>query len=205
MKELVIIDYGMGNLRSVQKAFERIEINAIISNDSRIIEKSTKLVLPGVGHFANAVQKIKELGIWDLLNKKALIDKTPILGICLGMQLMTRFSEEGNIEGFGWINGIVNRFKINNKLRYKVPHIGWNTVVVKKEDPLFQGILKKDSFYFVHSYCCACNNPEDELSTTVYESEFASSFSKGNILGVQFHPEKSQEQGDKILSNFAKI
>jgi len=202
---VVVIDYGMGNLRSVEKKLKRIGAIACISADLEIIEKASKLILPGVGHFSNAVKNLKESGIWGVLNKKVLIEKTPILGICLGMQLMAKHSEEGNVGGLGWFDADVIKFCIKDQLKYKVPHIGWNDADINKESALFKGITGEIKFYFVHSYHIKCNNKLDVLTTTEYEYEFTSAIQKDNIFGVQFHPEKSHNWGEMLLENFIKI
>ncbi len=203
MNKIIIVDYGMGNLRSVQKKFERIGISALISDNLNLIKQANKIVLPGVGHFANGVKNLKERGIWDILNQKVLIEKTPIIGICLGMQLMAKSSEEGDIEGLGWIDSQVVRFKVSDKIKYKIPHIGWNNLKIKKVNTFFNNIEPESLFYFVHSYHFVCNNLGDELTSTEYDYTFTSSILKENILGVQFHPEKSHDQGEILLKNFA--
>jgi len=205
MPDIIIVDYGMGNLRSVQKKFERINVNAEISEDLVKIKNAIKLVLPGVGHFANGVKKLKEKGIWDVLNNRVLIDKVPILGICLGMQLMAKRSEEGDVEGFGWFDAKVVRFRVTDKIKYKVPQMGWNNVSIIKENPFFKGIDPESQFYFVHSYHWVCNNVTDELTSTEYDYKFTSAVCRDNILGVQFHPEKSHEQGELLLKNFIEF
>ncbi len=202
---IVIVDYGMGNLRSVEKKFHLVGSNAVISSDLKLIEQADKLVLPGVGHFANGVKKLNELGLWGLLNKKVLQDKVPILGICLGMQLMAKFSEEGDVNGFGWFDAEVIKFRMKNNLKYKVPHMGWNNIVQKKESMLLKNVSSDAMFYFVHSYHIKCNNKEDVLTTTEYEYEFASAIEKENIFGVQFHPEKSHDMGERLIKNFVNI
>lgn len=202
---IVIIDYGMGNLRSIQKKMIQIGVNAEISKDIKIIAKADKLILPGVGHFANGIKNLKQYGLWDLLNSKVLIEKTPILGICLGMQLMANHSEEGDLEGLGWIDANVVRFKINNKLKYKVPHIGWNTTFINKKSSLLNEISNDSMFYFVHSYHIKCHNNEDILATSHYEYSFSSAIQKDNIYGTQFHPEKSHNWGEQLLINFVNI
>ncbi len=203
--KITIIDYGMGNLRSVQKKFQRVGAESEISSDLDLIRKSEKLILPGVGHFANGVKKLKESGIWDVLSQKVLVDKTPILGICLGMQLMAKHSEEGDVEGLGWFDADVVKFTIKNKLKYKVPHMGWNNAVIKKESPLFNNVPEDAMFYFVHSYHIKCNDEKDILTTTEYEYEFTSAIQKGNIYGTQFHPEKSHDWGEQLFKNFVEI
>ena len=202
---ITIIDYGMGNLRSVEKKFVRVGAGVEITNNPNIIINAKKLVLPGVGHFANGVKKLKELGIWEVHNEKVLKHKTPILGICLGMQIMAKDGEEGGLKGLGWIDATVVKFQIKNHLRFKVPHMGWNDIVVDKESVLFQGVPEEAVFYFAHSYHIKCNNPKEILSTSDYEYNFTSSIQKDNIYGTQFHPEKSHDWGEIILRNFINI
>ena len=203
--KIIIVDYGMGNLRSVQKKFDHIGAEAAISSDPKEIRHASKLILPGVGHFANGVNKLIELGIWDTLNKAVLIDQKQILGICLGMQLMAGYSEEGSAKGLGWFDAEVIRFRIENKIKYKVPHMAWNSATIRKESLLFENIPNNTMFYFVHSYHMRCNEEKDVLCTTEYEYEFASAIQKGNIYGTQFHPEKSHDWGEQLLANFVKL
>ena len=205
MTEVVIVDYGMGNLRSVEKKLSNIGVNAIVTRNNEVINNADKLVLPGVGHFANGVRNLKSYGLWDILNDKVLIKHTPVLGICLGMQLMARHGEEGNTEGLGWFDADVVKFRIKDKLKYKIPHMGWNNITVKKDHSLFRGSREKDLYYFVHSYHINCYDPEDILATTTYEYEFTSSVQKNNIFGTQFHPEKSHDYGEVLLRNFISI
>lgn len=202
---MVIIDYGMGNLRSVQKKLEQVGARVMVSDDPFIIEKAEKLVLPGVGHFANGVNKLKTMDLWDVLNKRVIEDKVPILGICLGMQLMARHSDEGNGFGLDWFDAEVVRFDIVDKLSFKVPHMGWNNAVVNKESALLSGLSSEAMFYFVHSFHMVCNNQEDILTITEYEYAFTSAIQKGNIYGTQFHPEKSHDWGEAIFKNFVKL
>lgn len=202
---IVIVDYGAGNLRSVEKKFNRLHKPVRVSADPDVIARADKLVLPGVGHFASGVRKLKESGIWDVLNKAVLIDQTPILGICLGMQLMTRFSEEGNAEGFGWFDAEVVRFRVSDKLTHKVPHIGWNTAEPAKPSPLFTNVSDTAMFYFVHAYHVVCQDPQDVLTHTTYESLFASTIQKKNMYGTQFHPEKSHDAGEQLIRNFVGL
>ena len=153
---IIIIDYGMGNLRSVLNKFKRLNIPAEISSNPKVIEKAEKLILPGVGHFANGLKKIKEYGLWSILNQKVLKDRVPILGICLGMQLFAKHSEEGNCEGFGWLDAEVKRFKMEDKINWKVPHIGWNSITQNKDSVLFEDVNKDSLYYFIHSYHIVC-------------------------------------------------
>jgi len=201
---ITIIDYGLGNLRSVQKAIERLNYKAVISGTTDDIEKANKLILPGVGHFSQGIKNIKKYGLLEILNQKITQNKIPILGICLGMQLMTEYSEEGNCKGLGWINARTKKFNFDNN-NLKVPHMGWNTVIPKKENNVFKCITVKDTFYFVHSYYVLCENIEDILFKTNYGIEFHSAFQKDNVIGVQFHPEKSHSSGLKLLSEFIKM
>lgn len=202
---IVIVDYGMGNLRSVLKKFENLKIDACISADYHVIKNADKLLLPGVGHFANGIRNINERNLWDCLNEKVLVKKTPILGICLGMQLMAKYSEEGNCSGLSWFDADVIKFKIKDKLRFKVPHMGWNQLKILKKAPLSFGIEESDTFYFVHSFHITCRSQEDELYLTEYEYPFVSAINKDNIWGLQFHPEKSHNAGELMLKNFSKI
>jgi len=205
MSKIVVIDYGMGNLFSVKKSFGRIGINATITNNPTEIKLSDKIILPGVGHYKKAVQNLKSLGIWDILNEKVLVNKTPILGICLGMQLMANSSEEGDAEGFGWFDAEVVKFNVKDKLSFKVPHTGWNQIVKKKESKLMLGIPDFSEFYFVHSYHISCKNTFDVLNETDYEYKFPSAIEKDNLFGVQYHPEKSHDVGERLLLNFSKL
>ncbi len=205
MERIVIVDYGMGNLRSVQKKIENIGGKGILSSDKEEISNAAKIILPGVGHFKSAVNKLKEKGLWDILNKKALVNKTPILGICLGMQLMAKHSEEGDVDGFGWFDATVVKFQVSDKLKFKIPHIGWNQTIVKRENDLLKGIEEDANYYFVHSYYIKCNDQKDILANTIYDCEFTSVIQKENIYGVQFHPEKSHETGESLLRNFINL
>ena len=205
MRPFVIVDYGMGNLNSVKRKFARIGVEATITRDFRQIITAHKLVLPGVGHFEKAVGNLKEWGLWDALNDTVLVKKVPILGICLGMQLMAKHSDEGSVDGLGWFNGDVIRFKATDRLKYKIPHMGWNSVRVCKDSALFHDIPENSEFYFVHSYHYQSHDPSEVLTYTTYEYEFCSAVAKGNIFGLQYHPEKSHDIGEKMLLNFAKI
>jgi glutamine amidotransferase len=199
---IVIVDYGMGNLRSVQKLLIRLEAESKISLEPRDLENADKIILPGVGHFAKAMANLAERGFIDPLRDKVLQQKTPILGICLGMQLFSRRSEEGNVDGLGWIDAETVRFALKEGSDLKIPHMGWNSVDVCKESPLVNGLGENPLFYFVHSYHVVCRDPSDILTTTDYGIRFISSVQKENIFGTQFHPEKSHMDGIKIMKNF---
>jgi imidazole glycerol-phosphate synthase subunit HisH len=202
---IAIIDYGMGNLGSVKNKLNRIGASSIVTSNIEEIKNCNKIILPGVGHFAKAVYNIKKCNLWDFLSTEVLINKKPILGICLGMQLMAKHSAEGNIEGFGWFDANVISFKVKDTLRFKVPHIGWNNVIEKKSNKLYENIAPSSEFYFVHSYYFKCNEIVDILAESTYETPFTSSIQKGNIFGVQFHPEKSHNDGEQLLRNFIEI
>jgi len=202
----VIIDYGMGNLRSVSNKFHRMNIPSIVTSDGNIIQQASKLILPGVGHFASGMKNLARLGIIDILNKRVLVDKIPILGICLGVQLFSNFSEEGNVSGLGWIDAQTIRFRFNaNEHPYKIPHMGWNSINKRKESRLLEYIRQDEMFYFVHSFHLDCNQKQDILTKTEYSYEFVSAIEHENIYGTQFHPEKSHEWGFQLLKNFSKI
>jgi glutamine amidotransferase len=204
MKKIVIIDYGMGNLHSVYKKINSItkDHEIIISSRKEDIETADKLILPGVGHFKKAIENINKLDLWDVINDQVLINKKPILGICLGMQLMANHSEEGDVNGFGWINAEVVRFNINDRLKFKIPHMGWNQIEIHKDSLLMKNIPSLSEFYFVHSFHFICHDEADILNTTVYEKSFVSSIQKDTIFGVQYHPEKSHDVGELLLKNF---
>jgi imidazole glycerol-phosphate synthase subunit HisH len=203
--KIVIIDYGMGNLSSVKKIFDRLNIDSFISSKPKDILNADKIILPGVGHFQKAMENLNKLHLIGVLNEMVLVQQKPILGICLGMQLMGKTSQEGNIEGFGWIDAEVVKFKVSDKLKYKIPHMGWNQVVKSKESRLMQGVDVLSEFYFVHSFYMKVNNSSDILSKTEYEDWFVSSIEKNNIFGVQYHPEKSHDSGNILLKNFTYL
>jgi imidazole glycerol-phosphate synthase subunit HisH len=198
---IAVINYGMGNLRSVQKAFERIGSPIQITSSIPEIMKAEKLVLPGVGHFANGMKNLRDMGLQDALNEKVISQKVPILGICLGMQLFTGFSEEGNVAGLGWIKATTRKFVFTDG-SLKIPHMGWNTVIPVKDSFLLTGCSPEDHYYFVHSYYVDCENQSDIMLKTHYGITFTSSFQSGNIFGTQFHPEKSHRPGLNLLKNF---
>ncbi len=206
MRELIgIIDYGMGNLNSVKRKINILGAEAIITNDISILKKTTKLVLPGVGNFKKAMDNLNSLGIIPILNQRANIDKIPILGICLGMQLMCNFSEEGNVDGLSWINGRVVRFKKEKGNNEKIPHMGWNTLEIEGESPLMKDITEENEMYFVHSYHVELQDEKIAINKTNYAYPFVSGFQKENLFGLQYHPEKSHDAGGIIFKNFLKL
>jgi glutamine amidotransferase len=202
---IVIVDYGMGNLGSVLNMLKKINVEAKITSNLDEIYKANKILLPGVGSFDNAMQKISNLGMKDILNHKALKEKIPILGICLGMQLLTNKSEEGKLEGLGWITGEVLSFKGKINDKFKIPHMGWNTTISVLKSDLNLNIDQINKYYFVHSYFVKALDEKNVLMTTNYGINFHSAIVKDNIFGVQFHPEKSHQFGMNLLEKFSKI
>ena len=199
---IAIVDYGMGNLGSIQNMLKKIGAQVTITRDPATVGAADKIILPGVGAFDTAMENLNRLGLTPLLNDLALEKHRPILGICLGMQLMTKRSDEGTLPGLGWLDAETVRFA-NGSLR--VPHMGWNTVDIRREDPLFKDMYEESRFYFVHSYFVKCADDSDILTSTRYSIDFCSSFAKGNIRGVQYHPEKSHKFGMLLLKNFAEM
>ena len=203
---IVIIDYGMGNLGSIKNMFSYAGLEAEISSDKNIIGKANKLILPGVGSFDKGMENINQYGLFPIIKEHLLCRKTPTLGICLGMQLLTFRSEEGTSSGLGFIDAEVKRFNFDGTNRKrKIPHMGWNYVNIKKQNYLIDGLSEDSRFYFVHSYYVKCNDSSDILLTSEYGLEFTSAFQRDNIMGVQFHPEKSHKFGMQIIKNFARI
>ncbi len=201
---LVIIDYGMGNLGSIANMLRRLNAPAQVSSKIADIEAASALILPGVGAFDHGMQRLRESGIERVLRKKVLMDRTPILGICLGMQLFTRRSEEGDLPGLGWIDGETKRFDVRRlDQRLKVPHMGWNLVEPRHDHPLFEGDAPF-RFYFVHSYHVCCENADNVLAVSYFGRAFTAAICKDNILGVQFHPEKSHRYGLTLLANYVR-
>ena len=199
---ITIIDYEMGNIGSIQNMLKKIGAQSIVTSSVSDIEASRKLILPGVGSFDTGMKNLSKLNLVDILNQKVLQEKIPIIGFCLGMQLITRSSEEGNLPGLGWIDAKTEKFKFNGTNALKIPHMGWNTIKVKKNNPLLTTPTERTRFYFVHSYYVNCRNEKDILFTTDYGYEFVSGFMHENIYGLQFHPEKSHKYGMHILNNF---
>lgn len=202
---ITIVDYGMGNLGSIFNMFKKIGVQSKITSDKIEIEKASKILLPGVGSFDAAMSKIKELDFQSLLNFKALEEKIPVLGICLGMQLLTNSSEEGNLPGLGWIPAETLKFKFDANQNLKIPHMGWNMVQKNRSSKLIDDFEEEARFYFVHSYYVKCKNDANSILKTNYGFTFDSVIQKDNIYGAQFHPEKSHKFGMKLFKNFSEI
>lgn len=199
---IVVVDYGMGNLGSISNMFNRIGVQSFVSNDFDVIRGAEKLLLPGVGAFDAAMGVIRKTGLKDVLDEKVLEKKTPILGICLGMQLLTKGSDEGEISGLGWIDAYASRFP--QRAGQKVPHMGWNTVQ-SSNGCAWTDDTEEQRFYFVHSYYVRVKNEENSMLKTKYGLTFDSGICKDNIFGCQFHPEKSHKFGMQFLSWFARM
>lgn len=198
---IVIVDYGMGNLNSVAKAVEFLGYEVKISNCPEDISSASHIILPGVGAFEKAILTLKEIGLDKILSEQVLKNKKPFLGICLGAQLITNESlEGGKFKGLGWIDARVE--PLDQAAAVKSIHVGWNDLKIKKDSPILNDIKDSTSFYFVHGYYLNCHDPKVIVGTTTYGIEFPAIIQKGNIFATQFHPEKSQKAGLKILSNF---
>jgi len=197
---IAVIDFGMGNLRSVQKAIEHMGFECVVTADKKQIDSATHLILPGVGAFRDAMRNLNERNLVEVILDNCIIRKKPLLGICLGMQILFEESEEFGIhKGLGLLKGRVKRFDIN----LKVPHMGWNTVMLQKKEPLIGESGK--FFYFVHSYYVQPADPSIVTGVTEYGGTFTSYINKENIFATQFHPEKSERQGLKLLKNFCEL
>jgi len=199
---ITIIDYGMGNVGSILNMLKKIRVAAAVSSKIEDIRAADKIILPGVGAFDNGIKGLDERGLTKSLYERIIEDRIPVLGVCLGMQLLTKSSEEGNLKGLGFIKAKTVKFK-NSEL--KVPNMGWNSIEMQKKSKLFKKLDKDSRFYFVHSYYVVCENKEDILATTVYGFPFVSAFEVENIFGVQFHPEKSHKFGMQLLKNFVEL
>ncbi|MFW9963993.1 MAG: imidazole glycerol phosphate synthase subunit HisH [Candidatus Sifarchaeia archaeon] len=201
---ITIVDFDMGNLGSIQNMLSRLGFESEISSDLERIRDAEKLILPGVGAFDMAMTNLEERGLIPVLNDLVLKKKVTVLGICLGMQLLSKRSEEGELSGLGWIDAETIRFKFSPDQNLRIPHMGWNIIDVQQESCLFKDMYKEPRFYFVHSYHVKCSSKDSILTTTQYGIEFTSSVMKENVYGTQFHPEKSHKFGMKVLQNFAE-
>jgi imidazole glycerol-phosphate synthase subunit HisH len=203
---IAIVNYGMGNIGSIANMLKKAGADCYIADEKNKIEKAEKIILPGVGAFDKAMNNLTELGFIDILTYKVKVEKIPVLGICLGMQILLETSEEGVKHGLGWIKGNVRKFRFQNieNKSLKIPHMGWNTLLQKKGCELFKNLNSQSRFYFVHSYYVVCTDPEDILAITEYGNGFVSAIARNNILGAQFHPEKSHRFGLQLLKNFSE-
>lgn len=203
---ITIIDYGSGNISAIGNIYEKLNYPYSIAKSPDEVVGAKKIFLPGVGAFDETIKKLDETGFRSVLDHEVLENKVPILGICVGMQILADSSEEGTLQGLGYIKGRVK--KINTSLlndKPYLPHLGWNSIEILNQNRIFDGIDKTIGFYFLHTYYFECENPANVLSTTVYGKEFASAVNNENVYGFQFHPEKSHHNGIKLLHNFALI
>ena len=202
--KIVIIDYSLGNVESIRNMFNRVGVDACVSGNPDEIRKCGKLILPGVGSFDVAMMQLQKLQLLPTINQLVLEERRPVLGICLGMQLMTKGSEEGNLPGLSWLDARCFKLRPNEPTPMRVPHMGWNIANKKKPGYFFNEDDNLNKFYFAHSYCVKCNDASDVLAETMYGQNFSSAVQRGNIFGVQFHPEKSHRYGSNLMKSFAE-
>lgn len=204
-RRIGIVDARIGNIGAIRSILNKIGANGEVCSDPRMISDFDQVILPGVGAFDNGMRSLREQGWIDVLNDIALVKRKPILGICLGMQLLCNASEEGILPGLGWIDAEVNRFDFPQTSNLKIPHMGWNTITICKENPLIESTGTEHRFYFTHSYHANCRNREDVLAVTHHGYEVTAAISRNNIFGVQFHPEKSHKFGISLMKKFVEF
>ncbi|MCT4223077.1 imidazole glycerol phosphate synthase subunit HisH [Elizabethkingia anophelis] len=203
---ITLIDYGVGNINAFVNVYKRVDVPVKIAKTKEDLLDAQKLILPGVGHFDHAMSQLNNSGMRETLDELVLDKKIPVIGICVGMQMMANNSDEGKMDGLKWIDATVKKFD-EAKIRQvtRLPHMGWNDVKPIKDLDLFKGLEKDAIFYFLHTYYFDCNNREDIMAITDYGGEFASAAHHENKYGIQFHPEKSHSYGEILLHNFAKL
>lgn len=203
---ITIIDYGVGNINAFVNVYKRINVAVKIAKSVADLEGAQKLILPGVGHFDYAMSELIKSGMREKLDELVMVQKVPIIGICVGMQMMGNSSDEGSLEGLKWIDANVKKFD-ESKIKQvtRLPHMGWNDVQLKSSNSLFKGLEKEALFYFLHSYYFECNDKADILATSEYGEQFTCAAHHENVYGIQFHPEKSHHYGETLLHNFAKM
>jgi glutamine amidotransferase len=202
---MAIVDYGLGNIMAFTNVYRRLDISVTVAKHPRDLEGASKVILPGVGAFDHAVLLLKQSGLEESLHEIVMSRRIPVLGVCVGMQILAASSEEGRLRGLGWVEGEVKKFRPTTTAGMRVPHMGWNDVRPTRSARLFQGIEKDARFYFLHSYYFKCASAENVLAETDYGGTFSSAISAANIYGVQFHPEKSHRFGTRLLQNFAEL
>ena len=200
-----IINYGLGNINAIYTVYKNLNISAEIISEAKEFEKCDKFILPGVGAFDYAMEKLNKSGFKDVLNDKIINQKKDILGICVGMQMLAYSSDEGTLPGLSWINAEIKKIDWNLEHSLTIPHMGWNNIKKVKDISLLDGLDNHSNFYFLHSYYFKINDNNQIISTTEYGKNFASIINQKNIYGVQFHPEKSHQSGIQLLENFSKI
>ena len=203
---ITIIDYGVGNINAFVNVYKRVNVPVKIAKTAADLEGAVKIILPGVGHFDHAMSELIKSGMREKLDELVMIHKVPVIGICVGMQMMGNSSDEGQLEGLKWIDATIKKFdETKIKQVTRLPHMGWNDVKPIVSHPLFSGLEKEALFYFLHSYYFECNNTEDILAISEYGGEFTCVAHHKNVFGIQFHPEKSHSYGETLLHNFAKL
>jgi glutamine amidotransferase len=200
-----VIDYGVCNLGSMLNMLRKVGVDAQLVSTAADIERAEKIILPGVGAFDNGIVALTERGLMEAIRKKALYDKIPLLGICLGMQMLGRRSDEGSLDGLGLIDAEARRFRFAPDCGLKVPHMGWSILTPRRDNALLREMEIRSRFYFCHSYHMVCNDPSDVLAGAGYGGEFVAMLQRDNVYGVQFHPEKSHRFGMALLHNFAEM
>ena len=203
---ITIVDYGLGNIRAFVNVYKRLNVNTKTAQRPEDLKDACKIILPGVGAFDYAMQMLNDSGMREELERQVIENKKPVIGICVGMQMLAKSSEEGVLPGLGWIDGTVKRFN-PEMIPYKtrLPHMGWNNIVPVNHNPLLEGFNEASRFYFLHSYYFVCNNEIDIIAKSEYGVKYASGINSSNIYGIQFHPEKSHSNGISLLYNFAKL
>jgi glutamine amidotransferase len=202
---IAIIDYGVGNLASIKNMIKKAGFESVLASDPDTLEKADKIILPGIGAFDHCMKKFNESGLRPLVTKKIKEEKIPLLGICVGLQMLMESSEEGTEPGLGWVSGKTVKFKKEKLGDLKIPHMGWTDVQVTKKTLLTEDLGEQPRFYFVHSYYVQPENKSDEMLSAFYGYEFTAAVNRENIYGAQFHPEKSHKYGMKILGNFSRL
>ena len=203
---IAIINYGLGNVKAFAQAYKKMNIRAIIATQPDDLVNATKIILPGVGAFDRAMSLLERSGIRKTLEELVFNYGTPVLGICVGMQILSLSSEEGTVPGLGWLDGVVKKFNFSSNIQnIYVPHMGWNSICPVKESGLLRKLDQGSRFYFLHSYYLHCNRDEDAIALTDYGGYFVCAVNHKNIYGVQFHPEKSHHWGMQLLKNFAEL
>ena len=203
---ITLIDYGVGNIFAFQNVYKRLDIPTRIAKTQEDLVGAEKLILPGVGSFDYAMNQLNASGMREKLDELVIQKKVPVIGICVGMQMMGNRSDEGSLDGLKWIDSEILKFDESLiQQRTKLPHMGWNNVTPVSNHPLFSGLEKEAIFYFLHSFYFKCNNPNDSIAVSDYGISFTSAVNRDNIFGIQFHPEKSHQFGEKLLHNFANL
>ena len=200
-----VIDYGVANLGSMLNMLRKVGAQVQLVSTAEELDRAEKLILPGVGAFDNGIAALKERGLVEPLRKKALQDKVPLLGVCLGMQMLGRSSEEGSMAGLGLLDAETRRFRFAQDSEHKVPHMGWSLLAQRRQSGLQAGLDALTRFYFCHSYHFVCDDPADVLASASYGADFVAMVQHDNVYGVQFHPEKSHRFGMALLRNFAEM